>query len=153
MSSALWNIGFIVFVSQHQPALSYHPRGNFVCSQTLNTYITEKEGTGDIRLQSAMGGKIKIVILSWLALSCLLLFLQIVWHPNIMTSITDPNMSDRFTNAMEEIHNKHLKTYGEIIDTTTELCQSHRQLVKSALGMIEILSIVYWAPPLFLLWL
>ncbi|XP_073329844.1 kinetochore protein Spc25 [Pagrus major] len=50
-----------------------------------------------------------------------------------MTSITDPNMSDRFTNAMEEIHNKQLKTYGEIIDTTTELCQSHRHVVKSAL--------------------
>nr|XP_046259216.1 kinetochore protein Spc25 [Scatophagus argus] len=50
-----------------------------------------------------------------------------------MMSITDPNMSDRFTNAMEDIHNKHLKTYGEIIDATTELCQSHRQFVKSAL--------------------
>ncbi|XP_054471248.1 kinetochore protein Spc25 [Anoplopoma fimbria] len=50
-----------------------------------------------------------------------------------MTSITDPNMSDRFTGAMEEIHNKQLKTYGEIIDMTTELCQSHRQFVKSAL--------------------
>ena len=70
-----------------------------------------------------------------------------------MTSITDPNMSDRFSNAMEEIHNKHLKTYGEIIDTTTELCQSHRQFVKSALGMIEILFILYWAPLLLLLWL
>ncbi|XP_044073486.1 kinetochore protein Spc25 [Siniperca chuatsi] len=50
-----------------------------------------------------------------------------------MTSITDPNMSDRFTSAMEEIHNKQLKTYGEITDATTELCQSHRQFVKSAL--------------------
>ncbi|XP_040912459.1 kinetochore protein Spc25 [Toxotes jaculatrix] len=50
-----------------------------------------------------------------------------------MTSITDPNMSVRFASAMEEIHNKQLKTYGEIIDTTTELCQSHRQFVKSAL--------------------
>ncbi|KAM6979208.1 kinetochore protein Spc25 [Tautogolabrus adspersus] len=50
-----------------------------------------------------------------------------------MMSITDPNMSYRFTSAMEEIHNKQLKTYGEIIDTTTELCQSHRQFVKSAL--------------------
>uniref|UniRef100_UPI0037E80ED4 kinetochore protein Spc25 n=1 Tax=Semicossyphus pulcher TaxID=241346 RepID=UPI0037E80ED4 len=50
-----------------------------------------------------------------------------------MTSITDPNMSDRFTSAMEDIHNKQLKTYGEIIDATTELCQSHRQFVKSAL--------------------
>lgn len=49
-----------------------------------------------------------------------------------MSSITDPNMSDRFTSAMEEIHNKQLKTYGEIIDVTTELCQSHRQFVKSA---------------------
>ena len=96
-----------------------------------------------MRLQSAIEGNIRIIILSWLALSCPLLFLQIVCHPNIMTSITDPNMSDRFTNAMEEIHNKHLKKYGEIIDTTTELCQSHRQLVKSALGMIEMLPIVY----------
>lgn len=50
-----------------------------------------------------------------------------------MTSITDPNMSDRFTSTLEEIHNKQLKTYAEIIDTTTELCQSHKQFVKSAL--------------------
>lgn len=50
-----------------------------------------------------------------------------------MTSITDPNMSVRFTSAMEEIHNKQLKTFGEIMDTTTELCQSHRQFVKTAL--------------------
>ncbi len=59
-----------------------------------------------------------------------------------MTSIADPNMSDRFTSAMEEIHNKQLKTYGEIIDATTELCQSHRQFVKSALGMFELLFAV-----------
>lgn len=52
-----------------------------------------------------------------------------------MTSITDPNMSDRFTSTLEEIHNKHLKTYGEIIDSTTELCQTHKQFVKSALGI------------------
>ncbi|XP_053184655.1 kinetochore protein Spc25 [Scomber japonicus] len=50
-----------------------------------------------------------------------------------MTSITDPKMSDMFTNAMREIHNKHLKAHEEIIDTTVELCQSHRQFVKSAL--------------------
>ncbi|KAM6934265.1 kinetochore protein Spc25 [Xenentodon cancila] len=50
-----------------------------------------------------------------------------------MTSITDPNMSDRFTSEMDEMHNKHLKTYAEIIDTTAELSQSHRQFVKSAL--------------------
>ncbi|XP_022596960.1 kinetochore protein Spc25 [Seriola dumerili] len=49
-----------------------------------------------------------------------------------MASITDPNVSVRFTSAMEEIHNKQLKTYGEIMDTTTELCQSHRQFVKTA---------------------
>lgn len=54
-----------------------------------------------------------------------------------MTSITDPNMSDRFTSTLEEIHNKQLKTYAEIIDTTTELCQSHKQFVKSALGIPE----------------
>uniref|UniRef100_A0A3Q3W7A8 Kinetochore protein SPC25 n=1 Tax=Mola mola TaxID=94237 RepID=A0A3Q3W7A8_MOLML len=50
-----------------------------------------------------------------------------------MTSITDPNMSDRFASAMEEIHNKQLKTFGEIIEATTELCQSHKHFVKSAL--------------------
>ncbi|XP_029386101.1 kinetochore protein Spc25 [Echeneis naucrates] len=50
-----------------------------------------------------------------------------------MTSITDPNMSVMFTSAMEEIHNTQLKTYGEIMDTTTELCQAHRQFVKTAL--------------------
>ncbi|KAM9347278.1 kinetochore protein Spc25 [Symphorus nematophorus] len=50
-----------------------------------------------------------------------------------MMSITDPSMSDRFANAMEELHSKQLKSYGEIIDATTELCQSHRQFVKSAL--------------------
>ncbi|XP_068185365.1 kinetochore protein Spc25 [Antennarius striatus] len=49
-----------------------------------------------------------------------------------MASITDPNMSDTFTNAMEEMHNKQLKAFGEIIDATAELCQSHRQFVKSA---------------------
>lgn len=52
-----------------------------------------------------------------------------------MTSITDPNMSDRFTSTLEEIHNKQLKTYGEIIDSTTELCQAHKHFVKSALGI------------------
>ncbi|XP_041858283.1 kinetochore protein Spc25 [Melanotaenia boesemani] len=50
-----------------------------------------------------------------------------------MASITDPNMSDRFTSAMEEIHNENLKTYADIIDTTVELSQSHRQFVKSAI--------------------
>ncbi|XP_012721368.2 kinetochore protein Spc25 [Fundulus heteroclitus] len=50
-----------------------------------------------------------------------------------MMSITDPNMSNRFASAMEEIHNKHLKAYADIIDTTTELSHSHRQFVKSAL--------------------
>lgn len=56
-----------------------------------------------------------------------------------MTSITDPNMSDRFTSTLEEIHNKQLKTYGEIIDTTAELCQAHKQCMKSALGKPEFL--------------
>ncbi|KAM4558059.1 kinetochore protein Spc25 [Odontesthes bonariensis] len=50
-----------------------------------------------------------------------------------MTSITDPDISDRFTSGMEEIHNKHLGAYADIIDTTVELSQSHRQFVKSAL--------------------
>lgn len=70
-------------------------------------------------------------------------FSQIVRLKSIMTSITDPNMSDRFTNAMEEIHNKQLKVNGEIIDTTVELCQSHRQFVKSALGMVIVINIMY----------
>lgn len=64
------------------------------------------------------------------------------WHPNTMASITDPNMSDGFTNAMEEIYNKQLKSFGEIIDATTELCQSHKQFVKSALGMSEELLFI-----------
>ncbi|XP_030614704.1 kinetochore protein Spc25 [Archocentrus centrarchus] len=50
-----------------------------------------------------------------------------------MMSITDPNMSDRFTSAMEEIHNKQLKTYADIIDTTADLAQSHKHFVNSAL--------------------
>ncbi|XP_047457931.1 kinetochore protein Spc25 [Mugil cephalus] len=50
-----------------------------------------------------------------------------------MTSITDPNLSDRFASAMEEIHNKQLKTYEEIIDITSDLSQSHKHFVKSAL--------------------
>ncbi|XP_029937376.1 kinetochore protein Spc25 [Myripristis murdjan] len=50
-----------------------------------------------------------------------------------MASITDPTLSDWFTNTMEEIRNKLLiQTCGEIIDTTVELCQSHKQFVKSA---------------------
>lgn len=61
-----------------------------------------------------------------------------------MTSITDPNMSDRFTSNLEEIHNKQLKTYGEIIDTTTELCQAHKQFMKSALGKPEFLLLLDW---------
>ncbi|KAM9709439.1 kinetochore protein Spc25 [Menidia menidia] len=50
-----------------------------------------------------------------------------------MMSVTDPNLSDRFTSAMEEIHNEHLKTYADIVDTTADLSHSHRQFVKSAL--------------------
>nr|XP_020450469.1 kinetochore protein Spc25 [Monopterus albus] len=50
-----------------------------------------------------------------------------------MASITDPNISVKFTSVMEEIHNKTLKSYGEIMDMTTELCQSHRQFLKPAL--------------------
>ncbi|XP_028292747.1 kinetochore protein Spc25 [Gouania willdenowi] len=51
----------------------------------------------------------------------------------MMMSITDPNMSDRFASAMEEIHNNHLKTFSDIIDMTTEFSQSHKHFVKSAL--------------------
>lgn len=50
-----------------------------------------------------------------------------------MMSITDPTTSDRFTKAMEEIHSKQLQAFAKITDMTTELCQSHRQFVKSAL--------------------
>lgn len=75
---------------------------------------------------------------------------QIARHTNIMASITDPNLGDRFINEIEEIHNKQLKTYGEIIDATAELCQSHKQFVKSALGMSEILFTESFY--LFLLW-
>ncbi|XP_008327023.1 kinetochore protein Spc25 [Cynoglossus semilaevis] len=49
-----------------------------------------------------------------------------------MTSITDPNTSVRFTNAMEEIHNKLLQTCGELVDTTTELSQAESQFLKFA---------------------
>lgn len=52
-----------------------------------------------------------------------------------MTSITDPNTSVRFTNAMEEIHNKLLQTCGELVDTTTELSQAESQFLKFAHGM------------------
>ncbi|KAK5613820.1 hypothetical protein CRENBAI_015700 [Crenichthys baileyi] len=34
---------------------------------------------------------------------------------------------------MEEIHNKHLKAYADIIDTTAELSHNHREFLKSAL--------------------
>ncbi|XP_028249211.1 kinetochore protein Spc25 [Parambassis ranga] len=50
-----------------------------------------------------------------------------------MMSITDPNLSDRFASAMEEIHNKQLETYADTIEKTAELSQSHRQFVKMAL--------------------
>ncbi|KAM6954940.1 kinetochore protein Spc25 isoform 1-T4 [Lycodopsis pacificus] len=52
-----------------------------------------------------------------------------------MTSIIDKKTSDGFTSAMEEIHNAHLTTYGEITDMTTELGQSHKQFVKSTLDV------------------
>ncbi|XP_061888095.1 kinetochore protein Spc25-like isoform X2 [Entelurus aequoreus] len=50
-----------------------------------------------------------------------------------MTSITDKNIIDRFANKMKEMQNKQQEAYAEIIDTTTELCRSHGQFVKSAL--------------------
>lgn len=58
-----------------------------------------------------------------------------------MTSITDPSLSDSFSSAMEEIQNKQRKACEELMDATTEACQSHRQYVKSALGMFEALFI------------
>ncbi|XP_035995275.1 kinetochore protein Spc25 [Fundulus heteroclitus] len=50
-----------------------------------------------------------------------------------MESITDPTISERFASAMEEIHNKHLETYADIIDTAVELSHNHRQFVNLAL--------------------
>ncbi|XP_072300412.1 kinetochore protein Spc25 [Eucyclogobius newberryi] len=47
-------------------------------------------------------------------------------------SITDPGTSERFTKAMEESHNQHLKTLGKICDMITELFQAHKQFIKSA---------------------
>lgn len=60
-----------------------------------------------------------------------------------MMSVTDPNMSDVFTSAMREIQSKHLKAYEEITATTMELSQSHKQFMKSALGMIIAMDILY----------
>ncbi|KAM9804953.1 kinetochore protein Spc25 [Neosynchiropus ocellatus] len=50
-----------------------------------------------------------------------------------MASITDHDMIDGFTKTLEEFHHKQQTAYGEIIDSVTELCQSHRHFVKSAL--------------------
>uniref|UniRef100_A0A1A8IFL3 SPC25, NDC80 kinetochore complex component, homolog n=2 Tax=Nothobranchius TaxID=28779 RepID=A0A1A8IFL3_NOTKU len=50
-----------------------------------------------------------------------------------MESIKDTNMIARFTSEMEEIHKERLKIYADIINTTTELSQSHRHFVKSAI--------------------
>ncbi|XP_028992944.1 kinetochore protein Spc25 [Betta splendens] len=50
-----------------------------------------------------------------------------------MASITDPDITVKFASAMEERHNNRLKTFGEILDTTTTLCQSHIVFMKSAL--------------------
>ncbi|XP_022069239.1 kinetochore protein Spc25 isoform X2 [Acanthochromis polyacanthus] len=49
-----------------------------------------------------------------------------------MMSITDPNMSVKFTSTLEETHKKHLETYAKVIDTTVELPESHSQFVSSA---------------------
>lgn len=49
-----------------------------------------------------------------------------------MMSITDPRTSDRYTKAMGEIHSQHLKALGKITDMTSELCQTHKQFIKSA---------------------
>ncbi|XP_068602464.1 kinetochore protein Spc25 [Brachionichthys hirsutus] len=49
-----------------------------------------------------------------------------------MASITDPNTSGMFTNAMEDMRNKLLKGLGEISEATSELCQTHRHFLKSA---------------------
>uniref|UniRef100_A0A1A8QY22 Kinetochore protein SPC25 n=2 Tax=Nothobranchius rachovii TaxID=451742 RepID=A0A1A8QY22_9TELE len=52
-----------------------------------------------------------------------------------MESVKDTNMIARFNSEMEEIHKEHLKIYADIVDTTTELSQSHRHFVKSAIDM------------------
>lgn len=59
-----------------------------------------------------------------------------------MMSIRDPNMSDCFTSAMEEIHNKHLKMYSDINDRTAELAQFHRHFVKTAHGKLFLCACV-----------
>lgn len=72
-------------------------------------------------------------------------------YANIMLSITDPNLSDRFASAMEEIHNKQLETYADTVEKTAELSQSHRQFVKLALGKIQVICNfkLYNGMPLF----
>ncbi|KAF7649428.1 hypothetical protein LDENG_00141540 [Lucifuga dentata] len=51
-----------------------------------------------------------------------------------MASVTDPNMRIRFTKAIEDIHRKHLQAYEEVVDATTELCQSHKEFLKAAVA-------------------
>uniref|UniRef100_A0A1A7X0Z2 SPC25, NDC80 kinetochore complex component, homolog n=1 Tax=Iconisemion striatum TaxID=60296 RepID=A0A1A7X0Z2_9TELE len=50
-----------------------------------------------------------------------------------MKSIKDTDMITKFTSGMGKIHHEHLKIYADIIDTTSELSQSHRRFVKSAI--------------------
>ncbi|KAM3861970.1 kinetochore protein Spc25 [Diretmus argenteus] len=49
-----------------------------------------------------------------------------------MTSITDLNFGDGFATAMAEREKSLAQSFGEIINTTAELCQSHKQFMKSA---------------------
>lgn len=70
-----------------------------------------------------------------LALS--LSFTKVVAGPDIEMSITDPNLADIFSTTMEELQNKQRKAYEDFIEATTEVSLSHRQFVKSNLGMYD----------------
>ncbi|KAM8857178.1 kinetochore protein Spc25 [Synchiropus picturatus] len=50
-----------------------------------------------------------------------------------MASIEDHDMIDGFMKELEDFHNQQQTVNGEIMDSVTELCQSHRHFVKSAL--------------------
>ncbi|XP_015225906.1 kinetochore protein Spc25 [Cyprinodon tularosa] len=50
-----------------------------------------------------------------------------------MASITDPNLGERITAAMEEFRNKQLKLCADITEKNEELCHNNRHLLKSAL--------------------
>ncbi|XP_076026242.1 kinetochore protein Spc25 [Genypterus blacodes] len=51
-----------------------------------------------------------------------------------MASVADPDMHIMFTKTIEEIHSKHLQAYEEIVDATTDLCQSHEEILRAAVA-------------------